>query len=148
MKLLAHKLIQLDIGWNEHRVNEARVFELCEAFDVVVIEEPLETKGFYYRLLGRDFIVIDSKLSGIEKLFVLLHELGHFLLHVPHTGAAANFFEVGRSTRKEREADLFALCALLPNELVDRRGHDGLIADGYAIDLVERRLKIRKRHGF
>jgi Zn-dependent peptidase ImmA (M78 family) len=148
MKLLAHKLYELGIGWNERGFDDAKFFRLCEAFDVNVIEGHLETTGFYYRLLGRDFIVVNSKLAGVEKLFVLLHELGHFLLHVPRSGPAASFFEIGRSTRKEREADIFALCALLPKSTVDRRGLDGLIHDGYPHEIVERRLQVRQRHGF
>src|SRR5207237_646588 len=126
--------------WNESGFDETKLFRVCESLDVDVIEEPLETSGFYYRLLGRDFIVVNSKLAGFEKLFVLLHELGHFLLHVPRSGPAASFFEVDRTTRREREADIFALCALLPKAIVDRRGVEGLLDDGYPLDLIERRM--------
>ena len=68
---------------------------------------PLSTGGFYYRVMGRDFIAVDSRLPSAKKLFVLFHELGHFLFHTPESGATANFHSVGRRTRVECEADLF-----------------------------------------
>lgn len=147
MKLLARKLSEFSIGWNERPCDEAAFFALCDRFSVKVSEEPLATSGFYYRLLEDDFIVVNSRLAGVERLFVLLHELGHFLLHVPRSGPTASFFEIDRSLRKEREADVFALCALVPTHVVDSRGYDGLVHDGFPHDLVERRLKIRKRFG-
>jgi len=53
-------------------------------------------------------------------LFTMFHELGHFLLHVPDSGVTASFHGVGRRTRKEREADTFALCALIPKSFVEQ----------------------------
>jgi Zn-dependent peptidase ImmA (M78 family) len=146
MRLVADKISTLEFGWNERPLSDRDLYRLCERFGVRVTEEPIATTGFYYRLLGQDFIAINSKLSGIEKLFVLFHELGHFLLHVPQSGPAASFFEVGRTTRKEREADVFALCALMPSGILERRGIDGLIHDGYPPELVERRVQVHKRY--
>jgi Zn-dependent peptidase ImmA (M78 family) len=147
MHFLAEKISKLKIGWNERALTEDDLYRICRRFKVSVIEEPLSTRGFYYRLAGRDFITIDSRLSGTNRLAVLFHELGHFLLHVPETGPAANFHRVGRRTRKEIEADVFALCALIPHTIIESRRIDELAADGtYPADLIAARHKIYIDH--
>jgi Zn-dependent peptidase ImmA (M78 family) len=79
----------------------------------------------------------------------MFHELGHFLLHVPETGATANFHRVGERTRKEKEADLFALCALIPKCLVERLLPDELIDEtSLTPDQVAERLEIFSKYGF
>jgi Zn-dependent peptidase ImmA (M78 family) len=45
---------------------------------------------------------------------VLFHELGHFLLHVPGSGPTARFYGLLPESRLEKEADVVALCAVLP----------------------------------
>ena len=110
MRFLTEKFTSLNIGWNERRLTMVDLYRLCKRYRIAVQEMPLATGGFYYRVMGRDFIAVDSRLDEVRKLFVLFHELGHYLLHTPESGATANFHGVGRQTRKEREADLFALC--------------------------------------
>ena len=109
MRFLTDKITAIRIDWNERPLTESDFYRLCKRFKINVVEMPLRTDGFYYRVMGRDFIAVDSKLAGPRKLLVLFHELGHFLFHTPETGATANFHGVGRRTRKEREADVFAL---------------------------------------
>ena len=121
MRFLTDKIKNLHIGWNERALTESDFYRLCRRFRVKVEETPLATGGFYYRVMGRDFIAVDSRLTPVEKLFVLLHELGHFLFHTPETGATANFHGVGRRTRKECEADVFALCAMIPRAWIETR---------------------------
>jgi HTH-type transcriptional regulator/antitoxin HigA len=53
--------------------------------------------------------------------FTLFHEIGHVLLHFNH-GLEAGFvdnLDVGGGNQKERDADLFALSALIPDEVWD-----------------------------
>ena len=124
MHLLARKISQLKIGWNERPLSEVDFYRLCKRFDVRVIEAPLHTRGFYFRMMGRDIIAVDCRLSGTARLAVLFHELGHFLFHMPESGSAARFHNVGRRTRQEIEADVFALCALIPKTLIESRSID------------------------
>jgi Zn-dependent peptidase ImmA (M78 family) len=119
MKLIVNKIKSLAFGWNERPLTESDFYRLCKRFQIRVTEMPLATGGFYYRVKGRDFIAISSRLAGSKRLFVMFHELGHFLLHVPDGGVTANFHGVGRRTRKEREADMFALCALIPKSFIE-----------------------------
>src|SRR5258706_2006644 len=147
MRFLTDKIKKLRIGWNERPLTESDFYRLCRRFKVKVVEMPLSTGGFYYRVMGRDFIAVDSRLAPAEKLFVLLHELGHFLFHTPESGATANFHGVGRRTRKECEADVFALCALIPKSRIESRHPQELIDDGLTAGMIEARHAVRAPYG-
>ena len=97
---------------------------------------------------GRDFIAVDSRLKGNRRLAVLFHELGHFLFHSPDSGATANFHGVGRRTRKEQEADVFALCAIIPLKWLAERSLDEIAADeGIDGAMLAERVAISLRYG-
>lgn len=150
MHFLVDKITALKIGWNERPLGEADFYRVCKRLRVNVTEMPLRTGGFYYRLMGRDYIAIDSRLSGTKKLLVQFHELAHFLLHTPESGATANFHGIGRQTRQEREADLFALCSLIPRTMLETRTADELaaLADDECIpgEILAERIEIFRRH--
>jgi Zn-dependent peptidase ImmA (M78 family) len=147
MRFLTEKLSYLKIGWNERALTETDFFRLCKRFRIKVTEMPLSSGGFYYRVMGTDFIAVDSKLTGPEKLFVLFHELGHYLLHVPDGGVTANFHGVGLKTRKEREADLFALCAILPKNIIEDQTVQTLTDEGFPAEMVAQRLAVYESKG-
>lgn len=147
MRLLTEKISKLRIGWNERPLVEDDFYRLCEEFNVSIVETPLHTGGFYFRLLGREFIAVDCRLTGSAKLAVLFHELGHFLLHVPKSGPAANFHHVGRRTRQEIEADVFALCAVIPKTQLETRSITELIYDGFPTEMLAARHDIYRQHG-
>ncbi len=146
MQFVIDKISQLKTGWNERPLDENDFYRLCKRYKVTVQEMPLRVGGFYYRVMGRHFIAVDSRLAGPAKLAVLFHELGHFLLHTPETGATANFHGVGHRTRKEQEADVFALCALLPRSLIETRAVQELVDDGFPAEMVSERFVIFERY--
>lgn len=119
MLLLSEKISTLSLGWNERPLDEADFHRICRRFKITVTEMPLRVSGFYYRVKGRDFIAIDSRLERPQKLVVMFHELAHFLFHTPESGATANFHGIGRKTRQEAEADAFALCAVIPKASIE-----------------------------
>ena len=90
MKLLSEKIDRLCIGWNERGLEQRDAEQLCRALNITFDERPLILDGFYYRLLDRDFIAINSRLHGAKKLFVIFHELAHCLFHAPVSGPAAS----------------------------------------------------------
>lgn len=147
MRILTDKISKLHIGWNERSLTDADFYRLCKRFNVQVVEAPLHTRGFYFRLMGRDIIAVDCKLSGAARLVVLFHELGHFLFHIPESGPAANFHNVGRCTRQETEADIFALCALIPKTLLEARSIPDLVYDDFPAEMLAERREIYRRHG-
>ncbi len=146
MQFLIDKSTSLGIGWNERPLDEADLHRLCRRFGIGVTEMSLEVSGFYYRVKGRDFIAVDCRLPAVDKLVVLFHELGHYLFHVPESGATANFHGVGRRTRKEVEADIFALCAIVPRFLIEGRSEE-LIDDGIPPAVLAARIEIYRKHG-
>ncbi len=148
MRFLTDKITRLRIGWNERPLTEADFYRFCKRYKIGIQEMPMSVGGFYYRLMGRDYIAVDSKLAPKEKLAVMFHELGHFLFHTPETGATANFHGVGRCTRKEREADVFAICALIPRSWIETRHPQDLIDDeGFSPQMIASRYKILARYG-
>lgn len=141
------KISNLSIKWNERPLTEADFHRLCKRFKIKVEEYPLKTNGFYYSVLGGHYIVVDSRLTGFKKLFVMFHELAHFLLHTPDRGVTANFHGVGRKTRKEIEADAFALCALIPRNWIETRSADEIaVEEGIDAEIILQRFEIYERH--
>ncbi|MBX3244832.1 MAG: ImmA/IrrE family metallo-endopeptidase [Acidobacteria bacterium] len=147
MNFLLKKLASLNIGWNERPLTEADLYALCKRFKITVEEMPLRVSGFYYCVMGRHFIAVNSGLSADRKLFVLFHEFAHFLLHAPDRGATANFHGIGRRDRKETEADLVALIALMPTNKVIHRDPSELIEEGFDAEHVRDRFLILEKYG-
>ena len=119
MKLLIDTISRLRIDWNKRPLNEDDFHRLCKKHKIIVEEIPLRVSGFYYSVLGKHCIAIDSKLPRQQKLFVMFHEFAHFLLHAPEGTATANYHGIGKRTRKEVEADAFALCAIIPRAWIE-----------------------------
>ena len=84
-------------------------FEICERAGIEIIFQDLgKIKGFHVRSAGVSLIMINSKLSELMIIIVLLHELGHAVLKHPTKDISFmkdNFF--GFSNQLENEANLF-----------------------------------------
>lgn len=128
-------------------LGEADFYRLCRRFRITVVEMPLATNGFYYCVKDRHFIAVDSKLPRLRKLLVMFHEFAHFLMHSPDTNTTASFHGLGKKNRKEREADAFALCALIPTAWIKSRDLAELADDGYPDELIKDRIDIYERLG-
>jgi Zn-dependent peptidase ImmA (M78 family) len=144
----SRKFEQLNVGWNERRLDEADFHRLCRRFRITVQELPLRVGGFYYCMMGRHFIAINSRLPNKKKLLVMFHELAHYLMHAPNHNETASYHGVGRPTRKEREADMFALVALIPKHLLETLSPDELIRDEcISPDELAARYALFETHG-
>lgn len=148
MKTLLAKFAGL--GWNRRALTETDALRICRREKIKIVEYPLSgTLGSYFRCAGRDYITVDSRLRGVRRLYVLLHELGHYFLHVPPDTAAAYFFRLKPDTKQEFEAETFAVVALLPEPMLRR-----LLASseeeweaGFTGEMIEFRLKVLDRYG-
>lgn len=148
MIFLLDKISDLRCGWNRRALGEGDFFRLCGQNQITVVEMPLTTSGFYYCVEGRHGIAVDSRLEPHRKLLVMFHEFAHFLMHAPQKGAAASFHGVGKRNRAETEADLFALCALMPLTWIERGDLAETAAEeGIPGDLVTARLRVYERFG-
>jgi Zn-dependent peptidase ImmA (M78 family) len=143
------KVRSLGCKWNEKELNESDFHHLCKRHKIKVVEMPLRVSGFYYSVLGRHYIAINSRLKHPKKLFVMFHEFAHYLMHAPDLGVTASFHGVGRKTRKETEADVFAACALIPRAMIENRSAQELVEeDGLPESLVSARMEIYRFRGF
>ena len=142
MRSYLEKLTDLRIGWNRRPLGEDDFYKLCRRFRITVVEMPLTTNGFYYCVKGQHFIAISSKLPRIKKLLVMFHEFGHFLMHSPDTNTTASFHGLGKKTRKENEADAFALCALIPKTWLETRDLAELADEGFSMEILNQRIAI------
>lgn len=147
MHFFLDKITKLKCKWNEKALSQDDFYRLCRRSKVNVVEMPLRVSGFYYCLLGKHHIAINSRLGPEQKLFVMFHEFAHFLMHAPDDGVTANFHGVGRKTRKEKEADAFALCALIPRTRIESGQIDELIEDTFSQELVVQRMELFRRLG-
>jgi len=148
MQFFFQKISRMRFGWNKRPLNEGDFERLCRRFKITVQEMPLQTNGFYYCVKGRHFIAVDSRLQRSKKLLVMFHELAHCMMHVPDEGVTANFHGIGRRTRKEAEADAFALCALIPRTWLEKKSLDDLIDEGFDASLINERRKVFDTYGF
>ena len=121
MLFFLDKISELSCQWNKEPLTQDDFYRWCRRHKVTVQEMPLRVSGFYYCLMGRHYIAIDSRLRQHKKLFVMFHEFAHYLMHSPDTGVTANFHGIGKKTRKEAEADAFALCAIIPKTWLESR---------------------------
>jgi Zn-dependent peptidase ImmA (M78 family) len=148
MQFLIEKISRLKIGWNKRRLSEEDFYRLCGRHRITVVEMPLATGGFYYCVKGRHYIAVDRGLGPHEKLLVMFHEFAHYLMHAPDTGVTANFHGVGRRTHKEVEADIFAHCAVVPLQWIEKRSMQELCEEeGISERIVKERMAIYKRYG-
>lgn len=148
MDFFRETILRLRTGWNIRVQTDGDFVRICKRFKIGVTFMPLSTPGYYYRCNGRDHIAIDSRLKGKKRLFTMFHELGHYLMHAPETGATANFFGVIENSREEQEADAFAWCCLFPLRLALTKTKAELMAEeGYSVREIERRKTIYERYG-
>jgi Zn-dependent peptidase ImmA (M78 family) len=145
MRSYLDKISDLKVGWNLRPLTEDDFYCLCRRHRLTVVEMPLETDGFYYCVKRRHYIAVDSRLPRVRKLLVMFHEFAHFLMHSPDTNTTASFHGVGTKTRKEREADAFALCALIPRRWVESRMPEELADEGFPKEIIRDRMSLYAR---
>jgi len=148
MQFFLDKVSRLSIDWNKRPLTEDNFYSLCNKHKITVVEMPLQTGGFYYCVKRKHYIAVNSSLKRRDRLLVMFHEFAHYLMHAPDTGVTANFHGVGRRTRKEVEADVFAICALIPKPLIESRTVQELVEeDGFCETLIRERLTIYRKKG-
>lgn len=141
------KFNSLRIGWNERPLTEGDFLHLCKRFRIRFSMLPLRRSGYYTTIGGRDHIVVSTNLREFQMLFVMFHELGHYLMHGPAHGQTARFSGSEEHSREENEADAFAYCSLLPLRMLEDRAPDELIeVEGFETSFLLGRLAIYERY--
>lgn len=126
--------------FNRVRLTENDFYQLCHERDVTVLELDVST-SFYFWVLGKEFIVIDKKLTGLAREFAMWHELAHCYLSSQIERPAVHFQGLVHS-KEETEADAFACIALIPLPLIDDYSFVQDCCCGMAKWIFEKRRKI------
>lgn len=144
MNLILKKFRSLRIGWNKKPIGEEKVYKLAKRLKVRIKEMPLRVPGFYMSLRGVDFICVDERLPPALKLKIKLHELAHHILHtgVPH------FYHLDQTMKEECEADIFALCALIPKSWMKKTITELIEIDGFDMETLQERSEISETYKF
>lgn len=103
---------------------------LAESLDMTIIEAPFkEQKGVYIFIEGLPYIILNQNLSDEMRNIVILHEIGHHLLHreIANAFHETNLFDMS-SHNMEYEANLFTAQVMLPDDETIE-----LIKQGYSI---------------
>lgn len=148
MLFFLDKIANLNCHWNERSLNVEDFHRICGRHKIKVVEMPLQVSGFYYCVMGKHYIAINSRLDGERKLFVMFHEFAHYLMHAPDKGVTANFHGIGKKSREESEADAFAICAMIPRTFIESSRIAELCEDeGFSAELMDQRIACYKRYG-
>ena len=93
-------------------------FELILGLNVILVFAPLTgVRGFYQYFQRNNIIYIDDSLPEHEQILVCAHELGHMLLHKKANALFMDTYTGFNTTKYEKEADLFAMELLVPDEV-------------------------------
>ena len=99
-------------------------YEICKSMDIQVMKRPMGTnpqscKGFFLVSSRCKLIVINSDLPDTIQRIILVHELGHAVLHTNAAISAFHEFSMFDDTdRMEYEANVFAAEFLLSDDEV------------------------------
>lgn len=89
---------------------------LCEANSITVKITSLCSRGMYYCVGGKHYIVLSSKADAATRRFIGWHEFAHFLENFNERRTITAFSNVEPEARTEILADVFAKIAIDPAE--------------------------------
>lgn len=117
MHFLIEKFEKLVKGFNKKPLTEKDLLKICKKEGICIVEEDsddMEWPAFYMMLDDIPTLFINAKIGGLERLWGIAHEIGHYFLHSP----ATCFFSDHAQSKPESEANLFAAYALFPETTV------------------------------
>lgn len=103
------------------------IIAICEQQGITVFEEYLSPQVSGFLMVNNNeiekygvqkVIVVNLSDSAKRRRFTIAHELAHFLLHKKKEENIYAHRDAGQRNEMEREADEFASCVLMPEDLV------------------------------
>lgn len=117
---------------NERPVTEREIRRVAKKVGVEIVEGDVGPPGLYLPYGWAFFIVIHPGLTGVMRLWVLMHELSHHLLH----DAGMQLFDPRFETKADRQVNFISALALLPLEVVKTKTFSELLEEGYPRELL------------
>jgi Zn-dependent peptidase ImmA (M78 family) len=155
MKQILSRLEKAFPFLHERSATEEDFYAFCAEKRVEVVHTPDISHGVYVMFAGRHFIFLNSKLRGLMLLYVMYHELAHYLFHAPsRSDYAVEFFDPhvesfrSRTRRKIHcEAEAVAAWLLIPTMELHTvlQSHDTYLSDELQV-LIATRLDLWSRY--
>jgi Zn-dependent peptidase ImmA (M78 family) len=150
MNLLLSRIREVFPEFNKIAVTTEEFWRVCKKRKVIVRELPLLVNGYYERYLGRDYILLNNKLTPRQWLLTALHEWSHLQFDAP--GEAEHYTLYRRACGlvddpRERFADAFALVAVMPYRDLVRLSREDLSDDVWLMNLCRSRESVRNEFG-
>lgn len=144
MKLALAKLKRCVRDLDKRPLTSVDFYRLCRREKIKVIEIPLSVPGFYVVCKGKAYIYLNNRLRGIAWLLAAFHELGHHFLHAPPFATVALFYQLKPDTKQEKEAQAFAIIALIPEPLMRKLLASGEYTEdeGLSAELLKERCDL------
>lgn len=134
----------------EHKIDAYPVdpISLCREYDFSVFEQPLdpEVSGFivsqkenFMKYGSGKVIVVNASDRPRRQNFTVAHELAHYVLHRNPDDEIYAHRDAGQSGSIEHEANLFASCILMPENLIEEaleRMHNRLWYDSSDLGII------------
>lgn len=137
------KFRSLRFAWNKKPRADKELYRLARRLKVKIQEMPLKVPGFYMKMRGVYFIAINERLNEELKLKIKFHELAH---HILHTGQP-HFYLLDPTMKEECEAEVFALCCMIPLTWVKTKTIRELHEDyGFSLRLIHERKDIHEQY--
>ena len=112
---------------NVHNIVEQTVYkyktrspyELAERMDIIVQKNDLGTvRGYYFKKYRIKQIILHNDLTESDERFVMAHEVGHAIMHEDINTPFLMGNTLFSKNKFEREANLFAIELLVPDEII------------------------------
>ena len=124
-------------------------YSYCDASGIEVVHNSQINYGIYVVRGGEHFIFLNSRLTGWMQRYVMFHELGHYLFHVPTaTRYGDNAIYGWSSGRNHAEAEATAAYMLLTVPELETALLDGEFRHNERLALlIATRLDLYKEYG-
>lgn len=137
---------KLPPDWNRRVLTLNDFYDLCSREGIHTRGSVAIPRGMYFPEGNDDFILLNPQLQGWQKVKTCFHEWAHALLHREQQGVQ---FDGGSDPRLDAEADIVALCALMPQRMMEGFTAPEIVKRfGYPAEMVAQRMMIYRQLGF
>jgi len=119
------EFISKEVKRIQKKYGEKDPYELCRAMGITLLFSPMGTgpgscKGFYLLQSRKQAVVINAELSEPLRRVILMHEIGHAVLHRKASGIKTfhDFALFDETSKYEYEANIFAADSLMTDDEV------------------------------
>lgn len=121
--------------------HEDEALEFCRKSKIIIVHDKRQPFGKLKRYKGYVFLLINPKLEKGWRLWVLWHEIAHFIFGHPSGCFSTNFKE-----KNDREANFVAATTLITFEMITTMTFAEIQEEyGYPMPLIKIRAKIAER---